>query len=134
MGKQLKFLFLAILTTLMVLSGSVLQIGESLVAAQPSPAVSLANQLYVQYPDIPRAPKANTTLLSRFIAYHLDSQQRPAQYHLDWELSMADYLGAAYSDSPGKSTVTNTDKLAMQRLSRQQRYELVHNLEQHFAQ
>ncbi|MEM9264151.1 MAG: hypothetical protein AAGA46_01360 [Cyanobacteria bacterium P01_F01_bin.13] len=140
MGKQIKFWFLVALTTLMVLAGSVLQIGEPLMGAQTAfstrqvGATDLADQLYVQYPDIPRAPKAQSTLLSRFIDYHLDTQQRPAHYHLDWELSMADYLDVAYSSGIRQSEVASTDKLAMQNLSPQQRHDLIRSLEQHFAQ
>lgn len=145
MGKQLKFWFVAVLTTLMVLAGSILQVGEPLMAA-PSVygncqvstcSLAIANQLYTQYPDIPRAEQTNTTLLSRFIDYHLDAKARPAQYHLDWELSMADYLNTPYSSHTKPSainTIANADQLAMQTLSRQQRHTLVGTLEQLFAQ
>ncbi|MGD1855396.1 MAG: hypothetical protein ACFB2W_14220 [Leptolyngbyaceae cyanobacterium] len=140
MGKQLKFWFLATLTTLVVLAGSILQVGEPLMAApivatdcQNTCAIALANQLYSQYPDIPKASQADTTLLSRFIDYHLNHQARPAQYHLDWELSMADYLNASYSDAALQSETTAADKLAMQSLNQQQRYALVRSLEQRFA-
>ncbi|MEA5467029.1 hypothetical protein [Leptothoe sp. PORK10 BA2] len=143
MGKQLKFWFLTTLTTLMVLAGSILQVGEPLMAAQTiggtsttsgTPAITIANQLYRQYPDIPRAPQANTTLLSRFIEYHLDTQARPAQYHFDWELSMANYLNIAYGSQPTAPAIASpTDKLAMQGLSRQQRHDLIRSLEERFA-
>ncbi|MEM9486285.1 MAG: hypothetical protein AAGA83_21615 [Cyanobacteria bacterium P01_F01_bin.116] len=133
MGKQLKFWFLATLTTLMVLAGSILQIGEPLMAAQTNSAIAIANHLYLQYPDIPKASETDTTLLSRFIDYHLEAQARPAQYHLDWELSMADYLDAAYAKGIKQPTVASTDKQAMQTLSRQQRHALVRSLEQRFA-
>ena len=133
MGKQLKFWFLATLTTLMVLTGSILQIGEPLMATQTTSAIAIANQLYIQYPDIPKASETGTTFLSRFIDYHLDTQARPAKYHLDWELSMADYLDAAYDNSAEQPVVNRTDKQVMQTLSRQQRHALVHSLEQRFA-
>ncbi|MEM7063377.1 MAG: hypothetical protein AAF572_09460 [Cyanobacteria bacterium P01_B01_bin.77] len=145
MGKQLKFWFVAILTTLMVLAGSILQVGEPLMAASSiygncqgsACTLAIANQIYTKYPDIPRAEQANTTLLSRFIDYHLDAKERPAHYHLDWELSMADYLKAPYSHHPEQSairTINNDDQLAMQTLSRQQRHSLVRTLEQLFTQ
>ena len=142
MGKQLKFWFIATLTTLMVVAGSILQIGEPLLAnvsgaagcAASSCAIATANQLYTQYPDIPRAEQTNSTLLSRFIDYHLDAKERPANYHLDWELSMADYLEATYSDQTQSLGITKTDKLTMQTLSRQQRHDLVRSLEKSFAQ
>lgn len=138
MGKQLKFWFVATLTTLMVLAGSILQIGEPLIASSgdvlPNHVIESANQLYTQYPHIPRSEQANTTLLSRFINYHLDTKARPGQYHLDWELSMADYLNARYSEDIDQSDMPTTDKLAMQTLSRQQRHELVHALENLFTQ
>ena len=118
----------------MVLAGSILQLGEPLLAAGAIPAVKIANQLYVEYPDIPRATVANTTLLSRFIHYHLDTQARPAQYHLDWELSIADYMDASYNKTVKQSNVSQTDKRTMQALSLQQRHDLVRSLEQHFAQ
>lgn len=148
MGKQLKFWFLAVLTTLMVLAGSILQVGEPLMAAPSGHAnyqvIAIANQLYTQYPDIPRAERTqaeqtpvnqtNTTFLSRFIHYHLDAKARPAQYHLDWELSMADYLDAPYSDHIEQTAMLKTDKMAMHTLTRQQRHDLVRTLEQLFAQ
>ncbi|MEO0395984.1 MAG: hypothetical protein AAF243_08365 [Cyanobacteria bacterium P01_A01_bin.137] len=134
MGKQLKFWFLTTLTTLMVLAGSILQVGEPLMAAQTPPEIAIANQLYGQYPDIPRAQQANTTLLSRFIEYHLDTQTRPAKYHFDWELSMADYLDVSYGKESGQNSVaSNADKLAMQELSRRQRHDLIQSLEDRFA-
>ena len=133
MGKHLKFWFLVTLTTFTVLAGSILQTGEPLMAGQTS-AIAIANQLSSQYPDIPRATAANTTLLSRFIDYHLDAQARPAQYHLDWELSMADYLDASYSTQAKQPAVNSLDKQAMKSLSRQQRHDLVQSLEQHFTQ
>ncbi|MBT9312268.1 hypothetical protein [Leptothoe kymatousa] len=134
MGKQLKFLFLATLTTLMVLAGTVLQMGEPVIAAPSMHSIAIANQLYTRYPDIPRAQKANTTLLSRFIDYHLDTKARPGQYHLDWELSMADYLDAAYGDGTQAQGMAETDKRAMQALERDQRNQLVSKLEATFAQ
>ena len=133
MGKQLKFWFLATLTTLMVLAGSILQIGEPLMAAQTDSAVAIANQLYLQYPDIPKASEANTTLLSRFIDYHLATQTRPPQYHLDWELSMADYLSASYGERSNLAIVPGTDRQVMQTLSQEQRHSLIRSLEQRFA-
>ncbi len=135
MGKQIKFWFLATLTTLMVLAGSILQLGEPLIAAQTMPTIEIANQLYLEYPDIPRVPLANTTLLSRFIYYHLETQARPAQYHLDWELSVADYLDVPYDNSKlNKSDVSLVDKQAMKALSLQQRHALVRSLEKQFTQ
>lgn len=144
MGKQLKFWFVAVLTTLMVLSGSILQVGEPLMAASSvygncqdsACTVAIANQLYTKYPDIPRAEQATTTLLSRFIDYHLNAKARPAQYHLDWELSMADYLKTPYSHHPEQAAtaINNDDQRAMQTLSRQQRHSLVRTLEQLFTQ
>ena len=134
MGKQLKFLFLVTLTTLVIVTGSILQVGEPLMAAQTAHAYRIAYHLYAQYPDIPRAKQADTTILSRFVDYHLDAKARPAQYHLDWELSMADYLNASYGDRNGPSTVADADKQTMQTLSRQQRHELVRTLEQLFNQ
>ena len=99
-------------------------------AAQSTHAI--AERLYVQYPDIPRATAANTTLLSRFIDYHLDTQARPAQYHFDWELSMADYLDVTYGDREKSSTLASADKHAMQTLSPEQRHDLVKSLERLF--
>ncbi|NEQ48519.1 MAG: hypothetical protein F6K11_00040 [Leptolyngbya sp. SIO3F4] len=140
MGKQLKFCFLVILTTLMVLTGSILQVGEPLMAVQPSAncqvsacSIAIADQLYKQYPNIPKIPENNTTLLSRFIDYHLHTQERPARFHIDWELSMADYLDAPYDQRAEKSGVANNDKLAMHNLRREQRHELVRSLEQYFS-
>ena len=145
MGKQLKFLFLATLATLMVLAGSILQVGEPLLAATHTGGI--ADQLYTQYPDIPRAEdQSSNTLLSRFIDYHIEAKARPTQYHLDWELSMADYLDASYdhkqssvgasgsSRVSGPVGVSSVDKQAMQTLSPQQRNQLISSLEQLFTQ
>ncbi|MEM6251521.1 MAG: hypothetical protein AAF821_01245 [Cyanobacteria bacterium P01_D01_bin.156] len=135
MSKRLKFLFITTLTTLMVLAGSILQVGEPLMAANSVNPVALANQLYIQYPDIPKVAHVNTTLLSRFIDYHLDGNARPGQYHLDWELSLADYLGATYGHHGHASdSITVADKHAMKTLSLDQRHQLVSSLEQLFAE
>ncbi|MEO0870284.1 MAG: hypothetical protein AAFY17_18020, partial [Cyanobacteria bacterium J06642_11] len=73
--------------------------------------------------------RLNNVVLNCFIEYHLDDRARPAQYHLDWELSMTDYLGETHQD-----TTSIADQRAMQTLSRQQRYQLISALERQFTQ
>jgi len=35
----------------------------------------------------------DSTLISRFIRYHQDVKQRSTEFRIDWQLTMADYLG-----------------------------------------
>ena len=78
----------------------------------------------------------NSTLASRLIRYHFYGKGRPANYRLDWKLTLADYLGANElmneSTYPGYDTLrTNPmegDRAAIKRLNRKQREALVQTL------
>jgi len=65
--------------------------------------VAIATQVYAQHPDLPfendyvqanGTPATDSTLISRLIRYHLFVKDRPANYRLDWKLTLADYLDA----------------------------------------
>ncbi|MBO3459187.1 hypothetical protein G7B40_027725 [Aetokthonos hydrillicola Thurmond2011] len=103
-------------------------------------------QVYQQLPDLPRENKyiskdtgkvaENNTLVSRMIRYHFYLKGRPANYRLDWKLTLADYLGAnevMYDGSyPGNDTLKKNpidgDRAAISRLNRRQRDALVQAL------
>jgi hypothetical protein len=100
-------------------------------------------RVYQQLPNLPRENQyisketgkvaENNTLVNRLIRYHLYLKGRPANYRLDWKLTLADYLGAnevIYDSSyPGNDTLRQNplegDRAAIKRLSRQQRDALV---------
>jgi hypothetical protein len=102
-----------------------------------------ARQVYAQIPDLPRAntyTRSDTgmldpenTLISRFIRYHQDVKKRFTDIRLDWQLTLADYLGAheaiVVERYPGSNTLTanpmTTDIELIQALNRRQREQLV---------
>lgn len=132
MIKRIRFWFLVMLSTLAVLSGSVLQIGEAQASAQTTASTAvLVQRVYADYPELVRSDAAASLeddWLSHFIDYHLHVKSRPGRYHFDWELSMADYLNAAEN-----SDVSAAAQATLARLDRQQRYRLIAALEQAFT-
>lgn len=81
----------------------------ALLLAQPLVAQDLrAGDAWLQvYQLLPSFPRENqylsretgkvaesNTLISRLIRYHIYIKARPANYRLDWKLTLADYLGA----------------------------------------
>ncbi|MBP5974647.1 hypothetical protein HW132_18380 [Brasilonema sp. CT11] len=102
--------------------------------------------VYQQLPDLPRENQyisketgkvsENNTLVSRMIRYHSYLKGRPANYRLDWKLTLADYLGAnevMYETTyPGKDTLKKNpfdgDRAVIARLNRRQRDALVQAL------
>ncbi|MEL6249783.1 MAG: hypothetical protein AAFQ61_12425 [Cyanobacteria bacterium J06626_23] len=108
--------------------------------------VAIATQLHARYPDIPLentylrlsdgTPHPDSTLVSRLIRYHLFVKDRPANFRLDWKLTLADYLGAFQPIEPQfypdqdeltESPMTG-DMAAVARMSRNQRNQLVQGL------
>jgi hypothetical protein len=98
------------------------------------------------YQKLPELPKENTylsketgkvaqdnTLIGRLIRYHIYVKGRAPIYRFDWKLTLADYLNAneiIYDASyPGNDSLKENpidgDRLAISKLSRRQRDELV---------
>jgi hypothetical protein len=98
------------------------------------------------YQKLPSLPKDNQyirketgqvdsefTLINRLIRYHEDVKKRSSVFRLDWQLTLADYLGvneAIKEDGyPGGSTLTTnpmaSDIQLIRQLNRRQRQELV---------
>ncbi len=142
------------LTVLMVVSVFVLGLGggklmstnllsiQSALAQRVSPG-DVWQQVYQQFPDLPKENKynstdsgkvaANNTLASRLIRYHIYVKGRSPNYRLDWKLTLADYLGVneiMYETTyPGNDTLKQNpiagDRTAIKNLTRQQRNALV---------
>ncbi|MEG3436031.1 hypothetical protein V0288_02770 [Pannus brasiliensis CCIBt3594] len=102
-----------------------------------------AKKVYEQVPNIPRentytrketgAIDPENTLISRLIRYHQDVKKRFTTTRLDWQLTLADYLGAneviVEERYPGQNTLTvnpmKSDVKAIQSLNRRQREAIV---------
>ena len=138
---------LTIGSTLKVPFGEIDRLGMA--SAQPTVVIrqvdpaAIAAQIYATYPDFPLENtyiQSNTgevaiedTLVSRLIRYHLYRANRPANFRLDWKLTIADYLDAftrmraARYPSADELSVNPMvgDKAAVQAMTRQQRNQLV---------
>jgi hypothetical protein len=104
------------------------------------------NQVYEQFPDLPRENdyissetgevNEDNTLVSRLVRYHMYVKSRPPNYRFDWKLTMADYLGAHEllneSQYPGANSLTEnpmeSDRAVIESLSRSERDALVNAL------
>jgi hypothetical protein len=106
---------------------------------EKNPTLPLENQ-YINK-ETKKVDKANT-LVSRLMRYHLYIKGRPANYRLDWKLTIADYFDlndimdeAAY---PSREKLTQNpmegDRKAIQALSRSDRDALVQTLTDLFNQ
>ncbi|AFY43803.1 hypothetical protein [Nostoc sp. PCC 7107] len=102
--------------------------------------------VYQQLPDLPKENQyvnketgkvaETNTLANRLIRYHVYVKERSPIYRLDWKLTLADYLGAneiMYDTTyPGNDTLRQnpleSDRAAINRLSRRQRDALVQTL------
>jgi hypothetical protein len=138
------------LITLLVVGGLLLSF-QVVVPIQPSIAqqVSISDawrKVYQQIPDFPKENNyvskesgkvaANNTLANRIIIYHSYTKGRAPNFRLDWKLTLADYLGeneVMYENSyPGNDTLKKNplepDKLAISKLTRSQRDDLVQAL------
>jgi hypothetical protein len=90
------------------------------VTAQTLSPEVVANEVYEQIPDFPKANNYKSketgelnpthTLISRMVRYHQYIKGRPTAFRLDWKLTLADYLGAneiiKESRYPGYNTLT----------------------------
>lgn len=115
-------------------------------AAQTVGANEASQQIYQQFPFLPLENQyvsrvtgkqdQKSTLINRVIRYHLYTKGRPANYRLDWKLTLADYLGANEIMDPAtypgagtlKSNPLEADRAAMQKLDRAQRNALIQAL------
>lgn len=146
-SKQLlKHLLAMAMGFLLVLGGSYLKQlpwGNYAVFAQYLRPEMAAEQIYLTLTYIPKENEyisketgkvaPDNTLMSRFIRYHQDIKKRPVIFRIDWQLTLADYLG--YHEQikeeryPGRETLTSNpmeaDVKAIQSLNRRQRQELV---------
>ena len=107
------------------------------------PPSQIAAQVYAQLPNLPlentyerrdsRDIATDSTLMSRFIRYHLFVQRRSPVYRLDWKLTLADYLGVnewvTAPEYPGadilETSPRNGDMNAVRSLTLAQRQALV---------
>ncbi|WP_041619721.1 hypothetical protein [Stanieria cyanosphaera] len=79
---------------------------------------------------------SDNTLVSRIIRYHQYVKSRPVTYRLDWQLTLADYLGVnepiSESRYPGSQTLTvnpqQSDIKIIKDLTRTQRNKLIETL------
>lgn len=112
-------------------------LGTQSVFAAPR-SVEIAQKIYAQFPTLPRSEVAgelDNTLIRRVIQYHTRIQGRPEQSRLDWQLTFADYLGYNLNIDPTTYPDRNaleTDKGAIDALTREQRNQLIQFLIQAF--
>jgi hypothetical protein len=103
----------------------------------------VANVVYQRLPNIPQENQyferesetvaKNNTLVSRLVRYHQYIKSRPTNFRIDWQLTLADYLGVNETMQekryPGSSTLTvnplDSDRQVIIKLTRQQRLELI---------
>jgi hypothetical protein len=104
---------------------------------------NVAEQVYQRLPDLPRenqylseetgAVATDNTLISRLVRYHQYVKSRPTRFRLDWQFTLADYLGVnepiKESRYPGATTLNKNpleaDLQVIGSLNRRQRSELV---------
>ncbi|WP_157867447.1 hypothetical protein [Gloeothece citriformis] len=118
-------------------------LGSQPVLAQYLRPEFVAEQVYLRLSYLPKEnqyvsqetgnPDRDNTLISRFIRYHQDIKKRPTRFRIDWQLSLADYLGAneeiREERYPGRSTLNTNpmegDVKIISGLNRRQRKQLV---------
>lgn len=123
----------------------------SAVMAQRLRASDIAEMVYRQHPELPRANQyistesgdvdEDNTLMSRLIRYHLYVAQRFPVYRLDWKLTFADYLGAnewIFAEQyPGaadlRTNPRDQDLAAIQQLNRAERDAVIDTLVEIFS-
>jgi hypothetical protein len=93
----------------------------------------VAQKVYQNFPDLPSENQyisqegglaSDNTLVSRLVRYHQYIKSRPG-YRLDWQLTLADYLGVNEQMDPSRSNPLEGDRTAIKNLSRHQRNQLV---------
>lgn len=123
------------------------QVQVQLLAQEPQQEVRIGDAWRLVYQQLPNFPLENSyvsketgkvdpnnTLVGRLIRYHLFVKGRPANYRLDWKLTLADYLGATpeYLEEgvyPGGDVLRvnpmERDRAVIQSLNRAQRDALI---------
>jgi hypothetical protein len=104
---------------------------------------AVASKVYAQIGELPKENQyinkerqqadPNNTLVSRIVRYHQYVKNRPTDFRLDWQLTLADYFGLNEDikeiNYPGGSTLTinplESDRQIISKLNRQQRNQLV---------
>ena len=104
---------------------------------------AVAETVYQLLPNLPKENQyrsqetnevaLNNTLVSRLVRYHQYVKSRPTRFQIDWQLTMADYLGfnevIKTSRYPGLNTLQSNplegDRKIIGQLTRSQRRELV---------
>lgn len=117
--------------------------GEQPVLAQYLRPEFVAEQVYIRLNYFPKENQyinketgkveSDNTLINRLIRYHQDIKKRPTRFRIDWQLTLADYLGANEDIKeeryPGRSTLKNNpmkaDIKTIKSLTRRQRKDLV---------
>ncbi|MBE9171441.1 hypothetical protein IQ238_29435 [Pleurocapsales cyanobacterium LEGE 06147] len=120
----------------------IVSLSSPIVIAQTLNPDRVAREVYQRLPGLPPenqyisretgAIASDNTLMSRFIRYHQYIKSRPG-YRLDWQLTLADYLGINEridsSRYPGSTTLRSNplegDRTVIKNLSRRQRNQLV---------
>jgi hypothetical protein len=147
MGKQMRKFILIWVLTIAAIAGlpSWQPVPQHLALAQSPRLVNVAEEVYRQLPDLPRAndyallngtPQPDNTLLYRLVYYHTRIKRRSPRYRLDWKLTLADYLGdnedIIPDQYPGNTTLTENPlrggRTALDRLNLRQRNALVNLL------
>lgn len=146
--KAIEILFMLLLGIILAIGVGKWQshLGTKAIAQNSSPTVRPEQAATIIYEEIPDFPQENQyrrqetgeidpehTLISRLVRYHQDVKQRPTQFRLDWQLTLADYLGVnepMKSDRyPGDTTLQSNpmdnDIEVIRRLNLRQRRQLV---------
>lgn len=137
--RHLRFIPIAIALafTLICASTSTAQIVRTAEIAQKIhtelPEISLENQYFNRKLN---KIDPNNTLISRVLRYHAYVKGRPVGLRLDWKLTLADYLGANeimdLATYPSQDVLTvnpmDSDRVAVQKLSRETRNRLIDRL------
>lgn len=90
------------------------------------------DRVYAQFTDLPRlAPpdQPGDTLVLRLVLYHIRVRGRPENSRLDWQFTLADYLGYNLNidatNYPDGYAALERDKAALDALTRPQRQRLI---------
>ncbi len=154
-SRRALLVILAIATTAVLLLSSALHnadlLGTPSALAQRVSADQVWQQVYQKLPDFPKENQyistethkvaAENTLVGRLIRYHTFVKGRPAQFRLDWKITLADYLGLNErmdeTTYPSRSTLKPSpfegDVAAIRRLNSAQRQALVQVLADAFT-
>lgn len=144
--KQRQLILAMVIGFLLVFGGGVIKqtgLGEQPVFAQYLRPEFVADQVYLRLTYLPKENQyisketgevvPDNTLINRLIRYHQDIKKRPTRFRIDWQLTLADYLGVNEEIKeeryPGRSALKDNpmeaDIKIINNLNRRQRKELV---------